>query len=202
MRRRSFVLMVATVFAAFGAFAQDSSQQGGMSGTQSQGAKTAQMTPQQFLTKSAQVSQAEIKMGQLAQQRGTSPQVKDLGAKLVSDHENLYNQTKQVASSQNITVPSQPSQAQMQEYNRLASLSGTQFDRAFLQAQERDHMKAVRMYQKGAQSSNPQIAQLSQNAIPIMQQHEQMSKQALASLPGGTKGTPSTDQSGQYQQQK
>jgi putative membrane protein len=193
MRKRVSVVAVAAAFAVVGAFAQ--TQTSGQS-TQQSTTKAKAQTPKQFLTMAAQGSQAEIKMGQLAQQKGTTQQVKDLGARLVNDHENLYRQIQQVASSQNITVPDKPNAQQEKEISRLESMSGEQFDRAFLQMQERDHRREISAFQRESKNTaNPQIAELAKNAIPTLQEHYHMSQQALAALPPA-KRTPSTDESG------
>jgi len=188
MRKRVSVVAVAAAFAALSAFAQTSAQQGATSTT-----KKAPTT-KQFLTEAAQGSQAEIKMGQLAQQKGTTTQVKELGARLVNDHTKLYDQIKQVASSQNITVPEKPSAAQEKQISRLESLSGEKFDRAFLLDQERDHRRTMNLFQRETTNPNPQVADLAKNAIPTLRTHMHLSQQAMAALPPAK--TPSTDNTG------
>jgi putative membrane protein len=185
MRKRVSVVAAAIAFFAFSAFAQTSTQQG---------AARKAPTTKQFLTEAAQASQAEIKMGQLAQQKGTTTQVKELGARLVNDHTNLYNQIHQIASSQNITVPDKPNATQEKQISRLESLSGEKFDRAFLLDQERDHRRVMNLFQRETNNPNSQVAELAKNTIPTLRTHMQLSRQAMAALPPAK--TPSTDNTG------
>src|SRR5436309_176338 len=57
-----------------------------------------------FATKAAQGGMAEVEMGNLAQQQGSTDQVKDFGRKLVQDHTKANNDLKDLASRENITL--------------------------------------------------------------------------------------------------
>jgi len=59
---------------------------------------------QQFIRKAAMGGQMEVEMGQLAQQKGQSSEVKNLGATLVRDHTQANQKLEQLASSKNITL--------------------------------------------------------------------------------------------------
>jgi len=59
---------------------------------------------QQFIRKAAMGGHMEVEMGQLAQQKGQSSDVKNLGATLVRDHTQANQKLEQLASSKNITL--------------------------------------------------------------------------------------------------
>jgi predicted outer membrane protein len=59
---------------------------------------------QQFIRKAALGGHMEVEMGQLAQQKGQSSEVKNLGATLVRDHTQANQKLEQLASSKNITL--------------------------------------------------------------------------------------------------
>jgi len=59
---------------------------------------------QQFIRKAATGGQMEVEMGQLAQQKGQSSEVKNLGSTLVRDHTLANQKLQQLASSRNITL--------------------------------------------------------------------------------------------------
>jgi len=59
---------------------------------------------QKFIQKAAMGGQMEVQMGQLAEQKAQSQQVKDLGATLVRDHTAANQQLQQIASAKNITL--------------------------------------------------------------------------------------------------
>jgi putative membrane protein len=57
---------------------------------------------EQFVRKALMGGQMEVQMGRLAQQKGQSQEVKDLGATLVRDHAKADQQLRQIASTKNI----------------------------------------------------------------------------------------------------
>jgi len=59
---------------------------------------------QQFIRKAAMGGQMEVEMGQLAQQKGQSSEVKNLGSTLVRDHTQANQKLQQLASTRNITL--------------------------------------------------------------------------------------------------
>ena len=58
-----------------------------------------------FLMKAAQGGMAEVDLGQLASQRASDPQVKQFAERMVADHGKANDQLKQIASSKNVTLP-------------------------------------------------------------------------------------------------
>ena len=61
----------------------------------------------QFITAAAADSMKEIELGRLAQQRGTSQEVKNFGMKMVDDHSKASERLKAIAPSQGVTLPSE-----------------------------------------------------------------------------------------------
>jgi putative membrane protein len=92
----------------------------------------AQAAPSQqdtaFLQAAHQSNLAEIAGGTLAQQKGQSQQVKDLGARFVTDHTNLDNSLKQAAQALGVTLPDAPDADQQAVAARYQATSGTAFD--------------------------------------------------------------------------
>src|SRR5580704_6327668 len=58
-----------------------------------------------FAKEAAQGGMAEVKLGQLAQEKGSSDSVKGFGKRMVDDHSKAGDKLKEVASRENITLP-------------------------------------------------------------------------------------------------
>jgi Domain of unknown function (DUF4142) len=58
-----------------------------------------------FAAKAASGGMAEVKLGQLAAEKGTSPAVKQFGQKMVDDHSKANDQLKSIAPQANVTLP-------------------------------------------------------------------------------------------------
>ena len=82
---------------------------------------------------------AEVKLGQLAADRATNPEVKKFGQQMVADHSKANDELKKVASEMNIQLPSQPDDEHQELLDRLSKLKGAEFDREFMQAMVDGH---------------------------------------------------------------
>ncbi|MGH7664513.1 MAG: DUF4142 domain-containing protein [Gemmatimonadaceae bacterium] len=89
---------------------------------------------------------ADIETGELAMQRGESKEVRDFGAMLARDHQNVRQQGRDLARRLGVTPtpPAGDAHAKAHELAmaELRSLHGTEFDHAFLQHEVAFH-KAV-----------------------------------------------------------
>jgi putative membrane protein len=131
-----------------------------------------------FAMKAAQGGMAEVKLGQLAVDKGGSPDVKNFGQRMVDDHTKLNDQMKQVASAQNMTLPTDLDAKDQATYDRLSKLSGAAFDKAYVRDMVKDHETDIKEFQKEANSGkDPQLKQLASTALPILQSHLQMAKE-------------------------
>ena len=124
-----------------------------------------------FLTDAARGDVAEIKMGQLAQQRGQSEGVREFGKMLEEDHSKAGKKTSELAKDLNVVPPAQPSAEQMAKYAELEKLSGAEFDRAFAAEMVEGHQEEIAKYEKQAQSGNSKVAELAEDALPTLRHH-------------------------------
>jgi putative membrane protein len=124
-----------------------------------------------FMEKAIAGNLAEIKVGQLAQQKGASDGVRQFGTVLEQDHSKANQQAMSAASSMGVTPPAQPTPKEQAEYQKLASLSGSQFDKAFVAAMVKDHKKDIAEYKKEAQSANSPAASYAQQVLPDLNKH-------------------------------
>ncbi len=144
-------------------------------------ASAAQLSPQdeQFVKQAAQGGMGEVQAGQLAEEKGASPAVKQLGQTLVTDHTTMNNQLKQIAQQQGFTLPQSLDQEDQQDMQEMKKLSGAQFDKQFTKEEVEDHMKMIQALQKEAQNGQDSaLRSFAQSGIPVMQKHLQMAQQA------------------------
>ena len=64
--------------------------------------------PRLCAQKAAAGGLAEVALGQLAQQNGSSPQVKAFGQRMVTDHGQANQELQQIAQTENLTLPTAP----------------------------------------------------------------------------------------------
>jgi putative membrane protein len=80
-----------------------------------------------FIQEAAQGGAAEVQLGRLAAQRGSSEQVKQFGQRMVDDHSRANDQLKALAQNKGIDVPSGLSAKDQAFASKLEKLSGPQF---------------------------------------------------------------------------
>ena len=125
-----------------------------------------------FLMDAARNDVAEIKLGQLAQQKGQSEEVREFGKMLEQDHSKSGKETSELAKDLGVVPPAQPSAEQMQKYDALEKLSGTEFDQQFAAEMVKGHQEEIAKYEKQAQSaSNPKVAKLAEDTLPTLKEH-------------------------------
>jgi len=151
----------------------------------STGSKNLSPADRKFLTSAAEGGLAEVQMGQLAQQKGTTPAIKNFGQELVTDHSKANSELQQVASSVGVTLPTQPNAQQKAQYDKLSKMSGAQFDHAFVNYQIKDHEKDIAEFQREAKTgSNPAVKNFAAQTVPALQKHLQTARQIAAGGPG------------------
>jgi putative membrane protein len=146
----------------------------------------------QFAKKAAQGGLAEVKMGQLAQNKGTSDSVKKFGQRMVEDHTKAGDELKKVAAQENITLPDDVSAKDKATYDALSKLSGAAFDRAYARDMVKDHEEDVAEFNKEANGGQkPAVKDFASQTLPTLQDHlkqaKDMRQNVAASSPTSTK---------------
>jgi putative membrane protein len=138
---------------------------------------TVSAADQDFAIKAAQGGMAEVELGKLAQERGSSDHVKEYGKMLVDDHARMNNELKDIASKENIVLPSGVSSEQRQNIDRLAKLSGAQFDREFLTDSAKDHREDIAEFEKESNSGQDQaLRDFASKSLPTLRKHLEMAE--------------------------
>jgi putative membrane protein len=109
------------------------------------------MNDQQFLRKALEGGEAEVQLGQLAQQKSQSDDVKQFAQKMVDDHTQLNNQIEPIAKQLGVAEPKGPSKKDKQLMEKLSALSGPQFDEEYIRAMVKDHKEDLREFKDEAQ---------------------------------------------------
>ncbi|MGH8181650.1 MAG: DUF4142 domain-containing protein [Steroidobacteraceae bacterium] len=148
-------------------------------------ALAANTKPDAFIQKAIAGNLAEIKVGQLAQQKGASEGVRNFGTVLEQDHSTANQQAMSAASTMGMTASAEPSPKEQAEYRHLAALSGAEFDEAFVKAMVKDHKKDIAEYKKEAKAaSNSPAASYAETSLPTLQKHLRLAE-SLERHPSG-----------------
>lgn len=130
------------------------------------------MTDQQFADSAAEGGMAEVKLGQLAEDKGQNQAVKDFGKRMVTDHTKANDVLKTAAQKDNITLPDKMSAHDQALYDRLSKLDGEAFDRAYARDMVRDHEKDIAAFKHEAGDGKVTgIKDFASQTLPTLEDH-------------------------------
>jgi putative membrane protein len=177
-------ISLAFVLAAPAVFAQTTAS------NQTNKATTHPITDAQFAKQAAEGGVAEVKLGQLAEEKGTSQQVKDFGKRMVDDHSKANEQLKSTASGDNIALPDQMNAKDQAEYDHLSKLSGATFDRAYARQMVLDHETDVAAFRHEANDGkDASIKSFASQTLPTLQDHLKVARQIYSGVSAGNHTT-------------
>jgi len=130
----------------------------------------------QFLVNAAAINMEEIKLGQLAQQRGMSNDIKSLGQTMVEAHTKALSDLKSLAQSKSVSLPDSATKDANDDWDKLQKAKGTDFDRKYCDMMVDGHKDAIDKFEKAASdATDPQIKQWASSMLPDLRKHLDMS---------------------------
>ena len=97
------------------------------------------ITDAKFFERAASANMAEIELAALAQQRGTSAEVKSFAAMMHRDHTKKLDELKTLAAKKGVALPTELSPMHLDLKQDLEAKSGAEFDEAYADAMVNAH---------------------------------------------------------------
>jgi len=180
LQRTVLTLVAAAVVALpLGAGAQQPSTTKPSTGAPVKSGLTA--ADRKFIMDAARGGLAEVELGKLAAQRASS--VKQLGQRLADDHSKANEELKNLAQQKGVTLPADLDAKHKQLRDRLAKLSGADFDRAYVNEMVRDHQKDVSEFKKEAtRAKDSDLKAWADKTLPTLEDHLKQVQQVQAQV--------------------
>jgi putative membrane protein len=160
MRTRHFLAALASIALVTGAQAKDGSH-----------------PDRKFMEKAAIGGMAEVQMGQLAKERGMSDEVKSFASRMVTDHSKANDELKSLAAAKGVTLPTDTDKKHKSKMDKLAKLSGPDFDRAYMKDMVKDHKEDVEEFRKEAKKSkDADVKKFAASTLPTLEEHLAMAE--------------------------
>jgi putative membrane protein len=142
-----------------------------------------EMTDQQFISLAAMGGLAEVELGRLATQRAGRGSVQQFGERMIIDHGAMNAELAQLAQRKSMRVPITLDAEHQQVRDRLARLSGHDFDRAYMQQMLSDHTKDIAHFEHQAQRGiDPDLKAFAAGALPVLRDHLEMARNVNTQL--------------------
>jgi putative membrane protein len=154
---------------------QDTTQQSG----------PAKVDDKRFVRDAAIGGLIEVELGKLATDKGSSDAVKQFGQHVVEVQTKTNEKLKDVATKAGYSVPESLDTKQHGRVDKLAKLSGAEFDKAYIKDQVKENENNVRAFQDESQGgTNSVVKAFATDTLPTLQAQLTMAKDLRKS--GGT----------------
>lgn len=136
-------------------------------------AKSSEKTSDKdFLLKAAQGGMTEVQLGQLAQKKGSSADVKQFGSRMVTDHSKADSELKTLASQKGVTVPANLDSTHQAMVDHFKHLSGDSFDRAYVKMMVKDHRQdAAEFQQESTSAQDADVKAFAGKTLEVIKSH-------------------------------
>ena len=128
-----------------------------------------------FVKSALEGSLAEVNYAKLALQKSQDKNVREFATKMIHDHEMLITEMKPLAKTMGVKVPSGAPLSDHAKYMELKMKSGTDFDRAYVEAMVKDHHDDLKAFlDEESKTSNPELKAAVQKGESVIRQHTEM----------------------------
>ena len=125
-----------------------------------------------FFMKAAEINMEEIKLGKLAQEKGTMSHVKELGKMMVTDHTQAMAGLNTLAKTKMINLPTTEGQKIMDAYKMLSEKKGKDFDKAYSDMMVNGHKEAIALFEKtNSYTKDADVKKMTTTMIPKLKTH-------------------------------
>lgn len=131
----------------------------------------------EFVSKAGMGGLAEVQMGNLALQKASNANVKAFAQRMVTDHSKANEELQQLASTKGLALPTELAGEHKDAYDHLATMSGADFDKAYMTHMVEDHEKDVAEFDKASTSANDaDVKGWAGKTLPTLKEHLEQAK--------------------------
>lgn len=126
-----------------------------------------------FLIKAAEISMEDIQLGQLAQQKGTTADVKNLAKMMVDEHTKVMADLSALAGRKAIAIPTATTDKVKNAYDKLnEKAAGNDFDKEYCDMMVKGHKDAIDAFEKASSNAfDADIKAWASSMLPGLRTH-------------------------------
>ena len=128
-------------------------------------------TDMDFVNKAAHAGVMEVELAQLAIKTSKTPALVSAASKIKTDHEAANKQLMALATKKAHTPTALTAAEKTQGHGKLASLTGADFDKEWIEMMIKDHNDAIALFTSAASSADPDIAAFATKTLPTLKEH-------------------------------
>jgi len=178
--RKGFVAIGALAVAGWLALAGTGPATGGDKGDKSsKGDKLGKpISDAQFVKMASASDLAELQLAQLALKQAQGSEVKQFAQQMMKDHTQSSKELLAIAGKKGLSPAMKPDEKHMALTEKLLSLKGAEFDRAYMKHMVMDHKEAVALFQSQADNGkDADLKAFAAKTLPVIQMHLKMAQE-------------------------
>ena len=182
-----YVAAVTTVFTFLGCWAVLAYQDAPASSTRA-------LSDEKFAIKAAQGGIAEVKLGELAEDKAQSEAVRRFGQRMAEEHTKANHRLKEAALKEKISLPKEMDKKDQSTYDALAKLSGAEFDKAYVRDVAQAHQDDIAEFGTEARTGQREnIKTFAAETLPVLKEHLKAAKDMRVAMMKPAAVTPDSN---------
>lgn len=150
------------------------------------GQERAGAPDQTFVTKAVQGGLAEVNLGTIASKQATDADVVKFAKQMVTDHTKANKELLKLANQKRYTVPRTMDEEHEKMRKKLLKMTGSEFDRAYMEGQVKDHKDTIALFEKEAKDGKDEdLRKWAKDTLPTLREHLKMAEKLHDRLGGG-----------------
>jgi putative membrane protein len=125
-----------------------------------------------FMVKAAEIDLLQIRLGIMAQEKGKSKAIKELGKMMEDRHNRSLVALTALAAKKAISIPTKLDDEALADYRTLNNIPAADFDRKYSSMTVKAHKAAIMTYEKASKGSGDNdIRQWASSSLPDLRAH-------------------------------
>jgi len=126
---------------------------------------------------------ADLDMARVARMHSKNGAVTSYAGMILKEHQESLQELTKLMREKNIAQPDTFDGETKQDIDRMASLSGAEFDREFITDQVKNQREALGLYESEAQAGqNPRLRSVARESLPLLRRDLQRTEELAARL--------------------
>jgi putative membrane protein len=139
------------------------------------------LTDKDFVRNAAEATATEVHLGKIAQEKGSSDAVKELGKQMVESNTQTGEQLQQAATALKMALPADPPKRAKKAEEKLAKLSGADFDKAYTKMAVDEQKQAVKEFEREAKDGKAtSLKDYAAKNLPAVQERQKKAEELAA----------------------
>lgn len=132
----------------------------------------------EFVSKAGMGGLAEVQMANLAVQKASHADVKAFAQRMLTDHSAANAELAQMATTKGLALPTELAGDHKDALDHISSLSGAEFDKAYMKHMVEDHEKTVAAFDKASTSAtDSDVKAWAGQKLPTLKEHLTLAKE-------------------------